>query len=48
MTHFHKLKVANLENPIPEATTVIFEVPNHLYENFHYHPGQHLIIKFRD
>ena len=45
-TQFHKLKISNLRNPIKDAMTVTFELPNHLYESFNYHPGQHLIIKF--
>lgn len=43
---FYKLKVSALDKPIPDATTITFDVPTPLYESFHYHPGQHLIIKF--
>ena len=46
-TQFHKLKVAALSKPIKEATTIIFDLPNHLYEQFNFHSGQHLIIKFK-
>lgn len=44
--NFHPLKISKLEQPIENATTITFEVPKHLQETFHYHPGQHLIIKF--
>lgn len=43
---FYKLKVAAVECPIKEATTINFDIPSSLYEVFNYHPGQHLIIKF--
>ena len=45
-TQFHKLKIAALNKPINDATTITFDLPNHLYETFNFHPGQHLIIKF--
>ncbi len=44
---FHKLKISNLRQPIADATTVTFDVPNRLYDAFNYYPGQHLIIKFQ-
>lgn len=43
---FYKLKVSAISKPIAAASTITFEVPTQLYEAFHYHPGQHLIIKF--
>lgn len=43
---FYKLKVAALNKPIKDATTITFDIPNQLYETFNYDPGQHLIIKF--
>jgi len=45
-TQFHKLKVSALDQPIKEATTITFDMPDHLYKTFDYKPGQHLIIKF--
>ena len=46
-TQFYTLKVLALNNPIKEATTITFDVPAHLHQSFQYHPGQHLIIKFK-
>ncbi len=43
---FHKIKISNINHPIKDAATIRFDIPNHLYEQFNYHPGQHLIIKF--
>ena len=45
-TQFHQLRVAALEQPIADATTITFEVPPALWESFAHHPGQHLIIRF--
>ena len=45
-TQFYTLKVSALNKPIEDATTITFDVPTPLYEQFSYHPGQHLVIKF--
>ncbi len=45
-TEFYTLKVSNITHPIADAATLTFDMPDHLYETFHYSPGQHLIIKF--
>lgn len=47
MSLFYTLKVAALDKPIKDATTITFDVPEHLYETFAFYPGQHLILKFR-
>ena len=44
-SQFHKLKIIAIDRPIKSAATITFDIPNHLYESFNYHPGQHLIIK---
>jgi len=44
--HFHKLKISAVDNPIKDATTITFDVPDNLKDMFRYCPGQHLIIKF--
>jgi len=43
---FYQLKVAQLNKPIEEATTITFEIPDALKSTFQFKPGQHLIIKF--
>lgn len=43
---FHTLKVAAITHPIKDATSITFAIPDALYEQFNYYPGQHLIIKF--
>ncbi len=42
---FYQLKVAAIQKPIEAATSITFDVPPHLYEQFDFRPGQHLIIK---
>jgi len=44
---FHILKVSQINNPIIDATTVTFDVPEEVKYLFNYFPGQHLIIKFK-
>lgn len=44
---FYKLKVTNINKPIKDATTITFDVPENLYNEFGFYPGQHLIIKFK-
>lgn len=46
-TQFHKLKIASIEKPIKEASTITLNLPEYLYEDYRYFPGQHLIIRFR-
>lgn len=46
MNSFHKLKISDLKKPIADATTIQFDVPKALQEQFSFYPGQHLIIKF--
>ena len=46
-TQFFTLTVSALDKPIETATTISFDVPTHLYEQFDYQPGQHLVIKFK-
>ena len=43
---FHKLKVIALDKPIKDATTITFDVSEHLRENFYFKPGQYLNIDF--
>ncbi len=42
---FHSLKVSAVDNPIKDATTITFDVPEEMINLFSYFPGQHLIIK---
>lgn len=42
---FHKLKVSALQNPVKDAVSITFDVPESLYDKFSFYPGQHLIIK---
>ena len=44
---FHTLSIAKLEKPIKDAVSISFALPEHLYEEFSYHPGQHLLIDFQ-
>lgn len=43
---FYNLRVIEKQHPIKGATTLTLKVPDHLYETFNYHPGQHLVLKF--
>lgn len=42
---FYPLKIAQIDKPIDSASTLTFELPQHLYDKFNYQPGQHLIIE---
>ena len=44
--NFHKLKVSALDKPIEDATTITFDVPEELKEEFNFKPGQYLNIDF--
>ncbi len=43
---FYKLKISQINYPIESATTLTFQIPDHLKELFIFKPGQHLILKF--
>lgn len=45
-SHFHSLRITAIDYPIADATTITFAVPTELREVFHYHPGQHLVLRF--
>ena len=44
---FHTLSISKLEKPIKDAVSISFSLPEHLYKEFSYHPGQHLLIDFQ-
>ncbi len=43
---FYPLKITALQKPIPDATTVTFDIPEHWVSHFIYQAGQHLVLKF--
>ncbi|MEM6800405.1 MAG: ferredoxin--NADP reductase [Bacteroidota bacterium] len=44
---FYTLSIAKMEKPIKDAVRISFDLAEHLYEVFSYHPGQHLLIDFQ-
>jgi len=42
---FYPLKIVQIDKPIDSASTLTFELPQHLHDKFNYQPGQHLIIE---
>ncbi|HEY0261608.1 MAG TPA: ferredoxin--NADP reductase [Chitinophagales bacterium] len=45
MSHFHKLKIAQVKRETKDAVSVSFEIPEALKTNFHYLPGQYLTLR---
>ncbi|MCP4438609.1 MAG: ferredoxin--NADP reductase [Aureispira sp.] len=43
---FYKLKVRAVLKPTKDTTTIEFELPDHLHQEFNFYPGQYLVIKF--
>lgn len=43
---FHKLKVSNIVRETEDATTISFEIPQNLKEEFKYKHGQYLTLRF--
>jgi ring-1,2-phenylacetyl-CoA epoxidase subunit PaaE len=46
MSHFHSLKVANVNRETADAVSVSFEIPAELQSKFSYLPGQYITIRF--
>ncbi len=46
MPAYHRLRVATVERPIDDATSLIFDLPPALTETFSWRPGQHLNLRF--
>lgn len=42
---FYNLKISRIANPIKEACTLTFEIPQQLVNQFKFHPGQHVILR---
>ncbi|BDD09331.1 phenylacetic acid degradation protein [Fulvitalea axinellae] len=45
-THFHKLRVADVQPATCEAVTVSFDIPEEIKSDFCFLPGQHLTFRF--
>ncbi|RAV29421.1 ferredoxin--NADP reductase [Sinomicrobium soli] len=45
MSHFHPLRVCQIEKNTPGSVTVTFEIPEDLQEAFHHKAGQYITIK---
>lgn len=43
--HFHKLKISDIIRETPKTVSVVFDLPDHLKDEFKYKAGQYLTIK---